>query len=423
MTGGKSGKDPSVTEPPARLGPRPLLLHLATAFSTLASSHGALALSRSGSQPWRGPLGEASELLTALASADHKALDRAVAREAGRRFGRFVEGIEAYRKHSYRRRLSEPPCIWQDGSARLLDYASTAKGHKADPPLLVVPSLINRYWVLDLSERISFLRWLAAQGLSPYVVDWGAPEALERSFSLSDYIAGRLEAALSAILARGGPPPVLIGYCMGGDLALALALRRQRDLAGLVLLATPWDFHAVNAEQAQCLGAMIPACEPLMALTGELPLDSIQTLFTTLDPLQVMRKFSAFARLDPESPEAEAFVALEDWLNDGVPLAAPVARECLGGWYGHNTTATGHWRIAGEAVKPEGLELPCLVVVPERDRIVPPASAAALAVAIPGAQRLTPGAGHIGLVVGRRAPATAWRQILTWLKALPTERR
>ena len=423
MTGGKGGKDPSATEPPARQGPRPLPLHLATAFSTLMSSHGALALSRSGSPPWREPLGKASALLEALESADPDALNQAVAREASHRLSAFVAGVEAYRKHSYRRSLPEPPCVWQEGSTRLLDYRRPGKSRKPALPLLVVPSLINRFWVLDLSERASFLRWLAERGVAPFVIDWGAPEALERGFSLSDYIAGRLEAALGVVLALGGPPPLLLGYCMGGDLALALALRRQRDLAGLVLMATPWDFHSVNEPQARCLAALLPIYEPLMTLIGELPLDAIQALFSALDPLLVMRKFVAFSRLDPESPEAAAFVALEDWLNDGVPLAAAVARECLGGWYGRNTTAAGDWRVAGEAMEPGRLELPSLVVVPERDRIVPPASAASLAEAIPDADRLTPGAGHIGLMVGGRAPKTVWQPILTWLKERPAASR
>ncbi len=417
MTGGSGDKAPAAKAPPARQGPRPMALHLATAISTLTSSHGALALSKQGSPPWRGPLEDAKPLLAALESANPEALERAVARESGRRLNAFLAGVEAYRKHPYRRALPEPPCIWQDGSTRLLDYGRPAKRGKVPIPLLVVPSLINRFWVLDLSERASFLRWLAEHGVSPCVIDWGAPGALERGFSLSDYIAGRLEAALGALLERGGPPPLLLGYCMGGDLALALAQRRQRDLAGLVLMATPWDFHAANEAQARCLAASLPFYEPMMSLLGALPLDAIQSLFAALDPMLVMRKFVAFSRLDPASPEAAAFVALEDWLNDGVPLAAAVARECLGGWYGGNTTAAGAWRVAGEAVAPRRLDLPCLAVIPERDRIVPPASALALAEAVPGADRLIPGAGHIGLMVGGRAPKTVWQPVLKWIKA------
>lgn len=413
----------------ARLGPRPLPLHLTGAMATWLSSQGALPLLSSGSPFWkepetplRGPLAESESLLEALASADPEALGQAVAREARHRMTTLLAGIEAYRRHPYRRALPDMPLLWQQGTTKLRDYRKLGRSGRPPgrrsraPVVLVVPSLINRFTVLDLSERVSFLRWLQAQGARPFVVDWDAPGEAERGFTLTDYIAGRLEAALSAVVEETGRRPVLAGYCMGGDLALALALRRQRDLAGLILMATPWDFHAASAEQARCLGTSLVTLEPVMALMGALPVDCIQALFSALDPLLVARKFMAFSRLDPAGPEAAAFVALEDWLNDGVDLAAPVARDCLAGWYGANATGKGAWRIAGEPVAPQRLALPTLVVVPGRDRIVPPASANALAELIPGADAFTPGAGHIGMMASSRAPQRVWPTLLTWLK-------
>ena len=67
-------------------------------------------------------------------------------------------------------------------------------------------------------------------------------------------------------------------------------------------------------------------------------------LLLGLDPFGVAAKYRAFARLRQDSERARLFVALEDWLNDGIPLAAPVARECMAGWYGGNTPARGAWR-------------------------------------------------------------------------------
>ena len=71
-----------------------------------------------------------------------------------------------------------------------------------------------------------------------------------------------------------------------------------------------------------------------------------------------------------------------------VPLAGTVARQCLFGWYGDNTPAKGHWHIGGLPILPERVTVPTLVVLPERDRIVPPGSAEPLARAIPGAQTM-----------------------------------
>ena len=306
--------------------------------------------------------------------------------------------------------LPDPPVLWREGDTRLLDYGGSG------PAMLLVPSLINRAYVLDLAEGRSLLRWLAGNGVRPLLLDWGWPGPAERAFSLTDYIAGRLERALAAA-ARDGRV-VLAGYCMGGLLTLAAAQRRPDLVSALALLATPWDFHASDPERGKALAGMLPLLEPLLGFAGTLPVDALQFLFAMLDPDGIADKYRGFARLDPASERAGLFVALEDWLNDGVPLAAPVARECLAGWYGANTPAAGQWCVAGLPVRPEALRLPSFVAVPARDRIVPPESALPLAQLIPGAVLHQPGAGHIGMAAGSSAERALWRPLRDWVTGL-----
>jgi polyhydroxyalkanoate synthase subunit PhaC len=321
----------------------------------------------------------------------------------------LIAGIAAYRRHPWQRDLADPPSIWREGGSTLFDYGSAA-----DPAVLFVPSLINRAYVLDVAPGQSMMRWLAGQGVRPLLLDWGWPGPLERTFSLTDYIAGRLERALLAV----EQPVVLAGYCMGGLLTLAAALRRPDCVRALALLATPWDFHAVDADQAERLAKALPVFEPLLAAAGALPTDILQALFAVPDPRSIAAKYRAFGRMDQASPAALCFVALEDWLNDGVPLAAPVAREALAGWYGANSTGRGAWRVAGQAVDPCELAMPSFVAAPGRDRIVPPESALPLARLIPGAVLHQPAAGHIGMAAGPRAQSVLWEPFLGWLRGL-----
>jgi poly(3-hydroxyalkanoate) synthetase len=310
--------------------------------------------------------------------------------------------------------VAEPRPVWTEGGSRLLDYGGDG------PILFVVPSLVNRAYVLDLMAGHSMLRWLAATGLHPLLLDWGWPGEIERAFTLTDYVAGRLERALSVAAAEG--PVILAGYCMGGLLAAAAAQRRPDLVRALALLATPWDFHAPSADRAQQAAGCLPLLEPAMALLGALPVDLLQSLFALLDPWAIADKYRAFARLRPDSPRATLFVALEDWLNDGIPLAAPVARECLSGWYGANTPAAGTWRVAGAAVDPGRIACPAFIAAPGRDRIVPPESARPLAALIPGAVAHEPAAGHIGMVAGMAAERALWRPLAAWATTLPTAR-
>jgi polyhydroxyalkanoate synthase len=275
----------------------------------------------------------------------------------------------------------------------------------------VVPSLVNRAYVLDLLPDHSMLRFLATRGVRPLLLDWGYPTAQERGFSLTDLVAGRLLRALDSV----GRPVMLAGYCMGGLMAVAAAQLRPYQVARLVLLATPWDFWADPAAGARQAAQCLPLLEPGMAHTGALSTDMLQMLFALSDPGGVGAKYRDFGQQDQGSRRADLFVALEDWLNDGVPLAAPVAREVIGQWYGANTPARGAWPILGAPVRPETLRLPTLVAVPGRDRIVPPESALALAACIDGATVIRPQAGHVGMVAGSGARALLWEKLADWL--------
>ena len=394
-----------------RQGPRPLPIHLLSAGSTWHSSMLALPFLKSGSLPWKPDLGpRAAALASDLGETPFPDFAAAVEAELLGRADLLVDGIERYRSHPYQRRLVDPPVAWQDGTTALRDYRP-----EGGQPVLVVPSLINRAHILDLNEERSLLRHLAAQGLRPLLVDWDKPGEAERHFDLTGYIAGRLEQVLDAAIdLAGGPMPVL-GYCMGGLLALGLSLRRQRDVSRLALLATPWDFQSGNPAFARFIGALAEPVEHSFGILGQVPTDVLQTLFFLADPNLATRKFIRFAGLDPDSSEAENFVATEDWLNDGVPLALPVAAECFGGWYGTNSALAGQWKIAGLPVDPARFVKPALVVVPGKDKLVPPVSALALARRLPRAQVLQPDLGHIGIVVGGKAPDAVWTPLGDWL--------
>jgi len=401
-----------------RVAPVPLPAHLASAAMLWQSSRGALTSLSGAWPPSSGPAAaRLRELHAEIARRGTESVGRALDGELRRRAAGFADGLDAYRRHAFRRPPTRAKVMWREGSARLLDFSQVGSGGGNGPPVLLVPSLINRYYVLDLLRGQSFVRDLAARGLRPLVVDWGAPGRAERGFDLTDYVAGRLDAAVVVAREAAGAKLAIVGYCMGGLLALALALRRPADTACLALLATPWDFHAERREQAELLGLGVERVLGPRAAGDDLPVAVIQSLFFALDPFLAERKFRHFATLDPQGEAARMFVALEDWINDGVPLARRVARECAVDWYRDNQPARGIWRVAGTAVEPRAFDRPALVVLPSRDRIVPPGSAAPLAELLPDATVLRPPLGHIGMMAGREAPRTLWPEIADWLLA------
>lgn len=410
----------AIQQQAVRSGPRPLPLHLATANLILLSSLAVWPSVRRGSPPWNLPwLNPAAQdplasLAPHLAAADPGEFTAALMRASITRLTAMTGGMLRYRRHEGRRALPEPPEIWREGGSRLLDY-----GPADAPPLLMVPSLVNRAYVLDLAEGQSLARYLAGQNLRPLLLDWGEPGDAELRFDLDAYIA-RLNRALNHVRQSSGCAPLLLGYCMGGNLALAAALRSPEDVAALALLATPWDFHAGGAHQAALVQALAPNLVPPPVKDDEPPpaldVDVLQGFFWALDPLSALKKFSMFVGM-PEGGEGERrFVAMEDWINDGVKLAGPTARQCLLGWYGENTPPQGRWMVDGRAVRPQDWTKPALVVLPERDKLVPKEGAAVLLAQLLAAERLDAPSGHVGMVVGPRAEAGLWRPLADWLQ-------
>ncbi len=404
---------------PHRVGqPSPLIFHLGAALATYGQA--LLAAPRAGSPsfPWRPELAEAGRGIG-------PDLDQlAVAREVGARLRASVAGIEAWQRHPYRRTTDEPPGVWQAGCTRLLDYGRTPEAVAPEgPPVLVVPSLINRGYILDLMPGRSVLRDLAAAGLRPLLIDWGPPGRAEARFGLGDYAEERLRPALEAAQALTGREVALLGYCMGGTLAVGLAARMPTGISALATLGAPWDFASTRGISGS-LRAMIRAegprrIEAMLAAMGDafgmVPVSVFQMLFAMVNPIQAALKFQKLARLDPGGEAATLFVALEDWLADGVPMPAPAACDLLIRWQIENWPARGTWRLLGGPVDPAGIRVPALVFAGRSDSIAPPALAEPLAAAIPGAHLLRPRAGHVGMVVGHAARNAVVRPLAEFL--------
>jgi len=383
--------------------PRPLPLHLSMACSM--AWHDASAAS-----PGSTPTGNGNaETVQSDADAILRALDRIM---------RMLAGVDAYRRHPWRREPLRKPVIWSEGTSRLLDCAPDADGQ----PVLFLPSLVNRSWILDLLPSRSLMQWLARRGFRPLLLDWGVPGEAEREFGIGDYVMRRLLPALSAT-ARDRPID-LAGYCMGGHFALAAATLAPERCRRIALIATPWDFSAATGMGAVlrqvAVGIGADRLRQMLRLAtfgaGGLPVDFLQSIFALLDPGLALAKFSRFAELPPDSEDARLFVAAEDWLNDGVPLAPKVAEELLVDWCLANATGEGRWKPNGRAVTPPRIPHPALVIGAEGDRIAPAESVRPLALGLQQAEWRQIRCGHIGMMAGSKAQALLWEPLADWLR-------
>lgn len=290
-----------------------------------------------------------------------------------------LAGLRAYEQAPREERPAKKPEIAWERGATLRDYGGEG------PPAVLIPSLINPPRILDLDDEASLAAAVRAFGRHTFLVDWG--KADERS-DLS--VAAHVEELLLPLLRSIDARATLIGYCLGGTMAIAAA--NLINVEAVVTLAAPWHFARYPQASHEALSEMWSHSKIAANGLGALPMEVLQAAFWSLDPERTVRKFAEFGRLDPKSAEAQRFIVLEEWANDGEPLPYPAARELVESLFGEDLPGSSQWSIAGKVVSDE-LAIPVLHLTAERDFIVPPQTAASgKVVAI--------SSGHVGMIVG-----------------------
>lgn len=276
-------------------------------------------------------------------------------------------------------------------------------------PVVLIPSLINPPDVLDLTERRSLLRFLLRQGHEAYLLDWGTPDPVQdRASNLADHV----ETLLLPLLATLDRPPLLVGYCLGGTLAIGAAARLLalgRSVAGVASIAAPWDFARYDDDFRAQLGETWAQSKPACETLGLVPMEVLQTGFWSLDPARTIAKYANFGEIEAGTPAYHGFIALEDWANEGAPLTFGAGRDLAEGCYATNMTGTGQWTIHGTVVDPAALDCPTLAIASTSDRIVPAATTP------PAKERIDLSLGHVGMMIGSRAEESLWRGLSDWL--------
>ena len=323
----------------------------------------------------------------------------------------FMQGMSAYLTSEYERPATNHKVLWQRGSAKLYDLAPDATDAVA---ILCVPSLINQSTILDLYPERSFVTYLKQQGFRPLLLDWGSPEGDELSFSTADYITGYALDALQTLREAHDGPIALLGYCMGGIFTTAMAQLAPMFVDAMVLLATPWDFSAEDTPRVLLDPATQTMLRQWMMPMNPVPPVVTQTVFHLIDPWRVQEKYSRYPNLS--DAEQQHFLAVEQWVNTGVPLARRVAEECFVDWPHGNILATHQWKVGRRWIEPETIQCPTLAVIPTKDAIVPEGCAMPLTQAIKRCDVIKPETGHVSMVIGTRAKAQMWKPVVSWLQ-------
>jgi polyhydroxyalkanoate synthase len=319
--------------------------------------------------------------------------------------------------------------VHEENQWRLMRFHPRTEGLAYTTPVLMVPSLINRWYVLDLKPGKSLIEWLVERGYDVWMIDWGAPAAGDRFLTFDEVCDRYLGRAIRKTCRLAGSEQVhLFGYCMGGTLTAIHAAAHPERIASLLQVAAPVDFHD-GGVLSQWTRAKRLRTDSMIEAFGNVPWPLMQASFHMLRPTLNLSKAMHVLDRAWDDESLDGFLALETWGNDNVSLPGEFYRTFAERLYRHNELMAGTFTLGGREVSLGAIDCPIMCVTFEDDHIVPWRGAAAMleAVSSKAKEHLHLRGGHVGAVVSKSAKTRLWPELSrfweTQAQILPSTRR
>ena len=310
--------------------------------------------------------------------------------------------------------LAPADVVHHENKWRLLHYRRPEGVEKRfETPVLLVPSLINRHYVMDLLPGKSMAADLVAMGHDVYCIDWGTPGPEDR-FVTFDEVCDRYLGRAVRHVARTTPrnQTHILGYCLGGTLATIYAAARPEHVASLLLLAAPVAFSD-DGPLAKWTQSKHFDPAAVVAAFGNVPWQLMQGAFHLLRPTLTLAKTVGLVDRATNDEFLDGFLALETWGNDNVSFPGECFKRYIQELYREDALVKGNFRLSGIPARLENITCPVTSIVFEHDNIVPWQSASVLIDRVTSTDKTLmklPG-GHVGAVVSKAAQKKLWPQM------------
>lgn len=331
----------------------------------------------------------------------------------------YTQWFQAFQAYSQGQQLvGQTPAgeLWRSGRVRLIRYhPTTPRQHPI--PVLCVPSLINRYYILDLMPDRSLVSYLVSHGLDVYLLDWGRPTPGDAGDTLDQHITGYLQQAVKLVQQASQATQVsLLGYCMGGMFTAVYATLFPPDVANLVNLAGPINYHDDGIFSTFTRADWFDA-DKLVDTYGNIPADLLAWTFQMIRPTShLLRALYLYERLE-DGDYVRSFAAMQTWIFDQVDFPGEAFRHYVKALYQENQLVEGRFAVGSRPVHLANIHAPLLTIASQHDETAPYASVAILD-QLAGSQDktlLSLRGPHVGMVAGHSAPKYLWPPLANWL--------
>lgn len=262
--------------------------------------------------------------------------------------------------------------VMRNHLVELIQY-DPATPEVAAEPVLIVPSWIMKFYILDLTPGDSLVQYLVGQGRTVFMVSWRNPGSQDRDLGMDDYLTQGVLAAIAAVQELRPHARIhAAGYCLGGTLlaiaAAALGASGRSPLQTVSLLAAQVDFNRPGELGLFIDESQIAFLEGVMAEHGYLDGRQMAGAFQLINSKDlVWSKLVHEYLMGAQSP----MTAMKAWNADATRLPARMHSEYLRWLYLDNALAEGRYRHAGRPVRLDAIGQPLYVVATERDHVSP----------------------------------------------------
>ncbi|MDV2684624.1 alpha/beta fold hydrolase [Alkalihalophilus lindianensis] len=262
--------------------------------------------------------------------------------------------------------------VWKKNKATLWYYP--AKRKRFNTPLFLVYSLLNQSYILDLAPGMSMIEAFTKSGYDVYLLDFGKPGYEDGDTSLDDYILKYIKKGVERALHHSRTENLtVIGYCLGGTLALIFAALARESIKNLILFAPPLDFSEppILSKWAEALKKEEISLDSLIDEYRVIPAKLVEFgMRTATSPFTFDKLLS---RIGPQEDDVYSLKKqlVGEWVNGHIPFAGAALKQLMNDLGKENKLIKNKLKINGQKVDLRKLTTNLLVVSTTEDLIVP----------------------------------------------------
>lgn len=306
---------------------------------------------------------------------------------------------------------------YEEDKVRLLHFRPLVE-KQVKVPLVISYAVINRYHILDIQSKKSWVRKLLEEGINVYMIDWGTPTNMDKYLDFDDYVNSYLDSCVDFVRKESDVDSIsLQGYCTGGTLATiysSLHPHKIRNLVATAPVIDGWKDTTVVSNVTKHIDV-----DKIVDTIGNMPPEFMYYCFSILKPFeQGLEKYYKFFKNINDKDFVDNFLRVEKWLNDTPPIPGELFRQWIKDVYQENLLVQNKMFVGGKQIDLKKITMPLLIQIAVGDHLVSPECSMPLYYAV-GSQdktvRIYP-TGHVGMIASAFSQKKVVPEMCEWLK-------